>query len=84
MTKQYRIVIHKNNRKWCSIDIETPWSEEVLQDIEKKFSTNTDYTFEILEATDENRICIVGPEGTKVLSREMVFTSTSNINKQIG
>ncbi|MEQ1598698.1 MAG: hypothetical protein ABL880_04950 [Methylotenera sp.] len=73
MVKQYRVVVHKLDRKWCSIDIENPWAIDVLKDIRDVFCSEDGYTFEVLEAVDEKRICVVGPEGTKVLSREVVF-----------
>jgi hypothetical protein len=73
MAKQYRIIVYKNHHKWCCIDVENPWAEEVLNDIQEILRSEIGYKLEILEATGERRICVIEPEGIKLLSREVLF-----------
>lgn len=60
---------------WCLIDIDHPWSKIVLMEIVSKFPVENGYELEVMEAIDERRITITGPEGTKLLSKEVVYQS---------
>lgn len=80
MIRQFRVVVYKCHRKWCSIDIESPWSSEVLIDIKSIFNLDSGFDLKIFEADDECRIYISGPEGIKLLSREVLFKPVTTNN----
>lgn len=73
MNKQYLINVWKNKQFWCRIELDCPWVNEVIEDIQLNFSTEKGYFLELLVATDESRIIESKSSGVHLLARKIIY-----------
>ena len=73
MVKHYRLIVSYNARAWCHIDINVPWTDEALEDIQNRVPSDAGYHIEVLVATDEHRIVEYTSQGSRLLMSEPIF-----------
>ncbi len=71
--KIYRIVVRQDGRLLGHFESEVPWALEAISIVEAEFAKNPGFQFERLVAEEERRLIQAGPEGVRVLNRELVF-----------
>lgn len=80
MHKQYLILVWKNKRLWCRVEVDCPWSNEVVRDILSRLPAKNGYSFEFFMAVDERRIIESYQDGVRLLVREPVYKPVSLVD----
>ncbi|WP_406625200.1 cytoplasmic protein [Acidovorax sp. SDU_ACID1] len=73
----YRLVIRRHDKPLGHFESSTPWSREAVEDIAARLPAADGYRLELLIANGERRLLESGPDGIRVLSTDLIFTTTS-------
>lgn len=69
----YRVVVSKDKKRWCSIDIEHISGVEVLDDVAARFPAEQGFVISVMKRSGEKRLLEASPAGVRLLSAEPLF-----------
>ncbi len=73
----YRLVIRRHDRLLGHFESGAPWSREAVEDIAARLPAADGYRLELLVASGERRLLESSRDGIRVLSSDLLFTTTS-------
>ena len=81
MSARYRIIVWKDFRFWCKVDMHGPIARDAMQEMMILLGGQSGYSVELQISNEDKRILETGPAGTRLLAVEPIFT-TVEINSQ--
>lgn len=69
----YRVVVRKDKKHWCCIDIEHLNAGGVLADVAGRFSPEHGFDISVMKRIGEKRLLEASPAGMKVLAADPIF-----------
>lgn len=75
MSARYRIVVWKDFRFWCKVDMHGPIAKEAMEEMISLLSAQNGYSVELQVSHEDKRILETSPSGTRLLAVEPIFTT---------
>lgn len=75
MSARYRIVVWKDFRLWCKVDMHGPIAKEAMEEMISLLNAQSGYSVELQISHDDRRILETSPSGTRLLAVEPIFTT---------
>ncbi|MGC1329175.1 MULTISPECIES: hypothetical protein [unclassified Pseudomonas] len=73
----FRVQVCKDNKRWCSIDVEHLDAGTVVRDVAGRFSAEEGFVISVQKRTGEKRLLESSPTGVKLIAVEPLFEKVS-------
>lgn len=69
---RYELEIRRVSRLWCQIEVDVPWTAEVIRDLDQRFPVAGGYSVAIYRATESRRFVESHPGGARLIAVDYV------------
>ncbi|WP_455923732.1 hypothetical protein [Pseudomonas putida] len=73
----FRVMVCRDNKRWCCIDVEHLSAGPVVRDVASRFPAQEGFVISVMKRTGEKRFLESSPSGVKLLSVESLFETVS-------
>lgn len=69
----FRVVVCKEGKPWCCIDVEHLEAHQVVRDVAGRFPAQDGFDIAVMKRVGERRLLESSPSGVKLISTEPLF-----------